>query len=126
MQSIALVLSQTDFCAALGHLGQPSLASAVPAWNHFKSPILCHLKQKKLQSSVFFCLFYLQTFDFDVFLSEKEKIQILPEITHARPIWTVLDEVLASEFHVFTVLTTQSSHRRGHVVVFYWFAKTKN
>lgn len=52
MQSIALVLSQTDFCAALGHLGQPSLASAALARNHFNAAILRSLKQKELKTSV--------------------------------------------------------------------------
>lgn len=56
MQSIALVLSQTDFCAALGHLGQPSLASAARARYRFKAAILRPVQQKELQTSVILTL----------------------------------------------------------------------
>lgn len=105
MQSIALVLSQTDFCAALGHLGQPSLASPVPAWNRFKSAILCHLKEKELQSSGFCLLFFAKPLTL-------EKIPILPEVRPARPSWTVSAEVLASVLHVFNVFSPQGPRCR--------------
>lgn len=107
MQSIALVLSQTDFCAALGHLGQPSLASPGPTCNRFKSAILCHLKEKELQSPGFCFLLFAKPLTLMSFCQKKGKSRFY--------------RVGLSELPVFTVLTTKSSHHWGHVVVFYWF-----
>lgn len=89
MQSIALVLSQTDFCAALGHLGQPSLASAALARNRFKAAILCPLEQKGLQTANL----NLRSV---VFQRITSRVRRLLYATRAKQ---VRMEVLASELH---------------------------